>query len=1428
MKHFLPLLLFLTTTFFIQTAYAQVFTVGGPEVICTGSSATLTASGCSGSLRWNNGPTTASITIRPNATMTYEVTCTTDAGATTARITPIVVPILQLATNGNACLDNGTTLSALDSGYRPASGRLRWKRDGALIQNASTGTFAPVQPGGYTVEPEAEHWSVQYGTPDANRLFTSLDFVGTSHGWVGDAKGPLLKTADGGRVWRPASLQRVHALDFVTETTGYAVARGSTAAQALYKSTDGGNNWTEQLALADSGVADIRFVDDRVGWASNGSNVVYRTSDGGQTWQAANPGLVVRSLFFLNATMGWAAGDPGKIARTTDGGASWTLYTVANSHFPTTRIYFKNASEGWLYNGAEAKKTSNGGISWDFELYSNFPAPFATADFATEDFGIAIGEGYVQPYTHTVSNFYKTHDGGKSYTREVIPGINDVFLLKLVDQSHGWAVSRKMIAHYAAPAAVCPSAPLALAAGPPAPTILADHGEAAFCGGGALTLSASGCAGALRWNTGQTTASITASPTVSTLYTATCTASNGCQSQTSYSQGVVPKPALSANGPACAGANVRLTASGVNATGLLWKRDGAVVSVGTGSVIANTAGVYSAEDSASRGVWVPYAAIPAGQNFRSMSFADENTVWAVSGNTRLLKTTDGGKNWRPLPHFFNLPANDFLTDVEFTTAGVGWVSSRSKVYKTTDGGLSWTTQFFDVNVSLTELFFLDSQRGWAAGRNLAYGQERGVLLRTTDGGVTWRDASSVMYSPVTKIFFASATTGWAVSSNGYAGILYKSTDGGTTWQSQTAGLPPTQPITTLYFQDETHGWAGSAESLFKTGNGGATWVTLPLPATLPYATLPYAVRITDGRGWVLSEDAAFFTNNGGQSWAVHAYGGAIQAISASVFFPSGNILAAGSAGRLTKFQARPADCRATLAILPAPAPPVVSPAGPTVICAGQSVTLTASDCAGAVSWSNGGSGNALTATPAATATYSAYCSENQGCRSAPASVGVAVVPRPTLTRSAPDPCNRPVLSAEGSWPGPDFVWKRDGAVVDGTVAPSLRISTAGIYTAGLQLSGVWLPQSVSGIPFLGLADVHFVNHETGYAVGNDYLFLSTRDGGRHWRAQSLPLAGLYFVRDVFFADPDHGWVLTKNYNDYEYTDLLTTTDGGQSWTKSKVPGNELKAIFFTSNTVGWCVGTSSRILKTTDARATWQIGAAGGSFESIFFLDSQHGWVAGYNQKLLSTSDGGSTWTTRTVGNVVAFRSLQFTSLSEGWAAYEGKNGLYRTTDGGDTWNQVVVDAQSDAYPKRVQFVNDSTGFVLSGKFIYATTDRGVTWKKSYHQLSAGGMWFTDATHGWVVGDGISTYQPTPPACASAPMTVLPEAIAPLSTLTSGSWDTPDVWSCGTIPTAQDAVLINSGHSITLPADYSAKAKSIVIQGEVQSGPNAGLQLGQE
>ena len=68
--------------------------------ICKGESVTLSASNCNGTISWNTGQTTASITVNPQTTTSYTVTCSLGTCTTSQSVTVNVDP----SCNNNVCL----------------------------------------------------------------------------------------------------------------------------------------------------------------------------------------------------------------------------------------------------------------------------------------------------------------------------------------------------------------------------------------------------------------------------------------------------------------------------------------------------------------------------------------------------------------------------------------------------------------------------------------------------------------------------------------------------------------------------------------------------------------------------------------------------------------------------------------------------------------------------------------------------------------------------------------------------------------------------------------------------------------------------------------------------------------------------------------------------------------------------------------------------------------------------------------------------------------------------------------------------------------------------------------------------------------------------------------------------------------------------
>jgi photosystem II stability/assembly factor-like uncharacterized protein len=77
-------------------------------------------------------------------------------------------------------------------------------------------------------------------------------------------------------------------------------------------------------------------------------------------------------------------------------------------------------------------------------------------------------------------------------------------------------------------------------------------------------------------------------------------------------------------------------------------------------------------------------------------------------------------------------------------------------------------------------------------------------------------------------------------------------------------------------------------------------------------------------------------------------------------------------------------------------------------------------------------------------------------------------------------------------------------------------------------------------------------------------------------------------------------------------------------------GEDLSSVSFCNPQVGYAVGNSGAVLRTTDAGATWVTlsdpSYSGSNFSTVTCIDAAHTWIIDGHGYVSTTSDGGDTW----------------------------------------------------------------------------------------------------------------------------------------------------------------------------------------------------------
>ncbi|WP_372936884.1 YCF48-related protein [Seonamhaeicola sp.] len=182
---------------------------------------------------------------------------------------------------------------------------------------------------------------------------------------------------------------------------------------------------------------DVYFLDENTGWAANGYYAsVFKTTDGGLTWteqlnEANLPGnYYFRNIIFLNENIGFLGTLNNVFFKTTNGGQTWSEVTNITPNpnaicgldvVGTSTIY----GCGAYFEPAHIIKSTNSGNTWQYIDMSAYATALVEIKFTSET------TGYVAGKSTTGAVILKTTDGGQTWTEIYNSNISGEYVWKL-------------------------------------------------------------------------------------------------------------------------------------------------------------------------------------------------------------------------------------------------------------------------------------------------------------------------------------------------------------------------------------------------------------------------------------------------------------------------------------------------------------------------------------------------------------------------------------------------------------------------------------------------------------------------------------------------------------------------------------------------------------------------------------------------------------------------------------------------------------------------------------------------------------------------------------------------------------------------------------------------------------------------------------
>jgi photosystem II stability/assembly factor-like uncharacterized protein len=621
-----------------------------------------------------------------------------------------------------------------------------------------------------------------------------------------------------------------------------------------------------------------------------------------------------------------------------------------------------------------------------------------------------------------------------------------------------------------------------------------------------------------------------------------------------------------------------------------------------------------------------------------------------------------------------LPQGNTLNGVHcFSSTSCLAVGDAGTMQVTADGGATWTGKSSGTTSNLAGITCPDSQHCFVWGTGLS----GTVILASTDGGATWSskavptlvDGDTVADSnTIAGIACTSATTCIMVGSSldESSGYTVSTTNGATSW-----GTPASTsyPLGSIACPTASHCFASSWGSVMASTNGGTSWGTavatgLDSASALicPDSSKCFALGMeASGDGDIMA------TADGGATWTkqyrspddthpLHGLACTDDAVHCFAVSDADQVLATTDGGTHWTIQGAGGDTDGMKAI--------ACPASGTCVAVGAyGNTLYTTD---GTNWTWQNQSTSLTEVNLT----GISCVDASDC-TAVSSTGDTL----TTTNGGQTWSLTPSASAGSvAWNSISCTTKQsDGSSGTAKCVEAGSVSWQNHYGGGYTGNNGTVSTTPNRVSCPNTLDC--------FAVGDGGAIIATTNGNTAsynfvgnmedsgWAAQtSNTTADLSGISCIDASNCVAVGTLTTEVNSELYTEngeIVTTTDGGSTWTSQAVAGtNNLYQVSCVTSTA--CIASGS---PSYEVDATFTLTKAGGTWTATKVSDSGNaGGVscpdashcfATTGGGVLATSDGGNTWTTQTVPDAGALNAISCPDAKDCFLA--GANGALLT-----------------------------------------------------------------------------------------------------------------------------------------------------------------------
>jgi|WetSurMetagenome_2_1015567.scaffolds.fasta_scaffold02884_4 photosystem II stability/assembly factor-like uncharacterized protein len=227
-------------------------------------------------------------------------------------------------------------------------------------------------------------WSIVPFSTTSTSTFYCIQMLDNNTGFVSGTNGAVYRTTNGGNNWDSIAVEgstssaTFRKVDFINANTGWVFTTFTatiTDSATIFKTTNAGVNWTKQYitsvgstAGSYRGVYGADMLDANTGWLLSYQPRPWRTTNGGANWMidSISDGFsgTMYDIRMFSATSGYVVGSSGRMYKLTAAGI-WDTVTVPTRNFAYYGLDFSDKNNGYIFGASgTCFATTNAGVNW--------------------------------------------------------------------------------------------------------------------------------------------------------------------------------------------------------------------------------------------------------------------------------------------------------------------------------------------------------------------------------------------------------------------------------------------------------------------------------------------------------------------------------------------------------------------------------------------------------------------------------------------------------------------------------------------------------------------------------------------------------------------------------------------------------------------------------------------------------------------------------------------------------------------------------------------------------------------------------------------------------------------------------------------------------------------------------------------------------